>query len=290
MKKKLFISSVLSLLLLTDILAETNSTKDTKGSKIWDSTLMLGTQVLPRYNKKTGENEGLKDTRFFLKLNVDSRWYVTNDNNSSKFKDLKNRWIVNSGVDIELLGTPVTDSNKTAITVRPESFSDVSDSLQATAYIQFIPSYKYLNINKYSDLGFIAHIGGLTRDKKDSDDESTLNKFYGAGVQYTFFEDVGFVGENKNIYDKEYPAGKFLITLRQYDYFAGKKDVYRTIIDFEYQLLKERSVYIGLNANTGPGPDIVYLKFAVTIDLNDFFTDWNILRKPIKSSRQIKKL
>ena len=282
---RLFISAILSSLILINLSAETNFIKGDNKSKIWDSTLMLGAQVLPRYNRDTGENEGLKDTRLFLKLNIDSRWYSTNDNNSSEFKNLKKKWVVNTGLDIEMLGTPVTDSNKTNINIGPKSFSDVSDSLQATAYIQIVPSFAsiesidFMNINKHSDIGFIFHIGGLTRDKKDSDDESTLNKFYGAGLQYTFFESVNFVGENKNIYDKEYPAVKFLITSRKYDYFAGKKDIVRSIFDFEYQLLEQRSLYIGLTANTGPGPDIVYLKFALTTDLNDFFKGWNILKK-----------
>ncbi|HHB52727.1 MAG TPA: hypothetical protein ENK75_06815 [Saprospiraceae bacterium] len=271
--------------------------EDINTSPIWDSSLFVGIQILPKYDND-GNNKGLEDTRFFVKFNMDSRW-VGRDFNRSHFigdnpskdrtfltplKDYKN-FVWNAGIDIELLGTEVSDYNASEhnkSTGLPDSFSRVSNTLQAIAYFQFVPASGWFNNSKYSDLGIILQAGALTREQKDTD-EGAINGFLGGGLQYTYFDELSIVkfkdnesneNEINSYYKKTYPAATFLFAYRKYNHYAGRTDVSRYVAEAELQMFKKKNLYTSINTNFGEGPSSINLKFLMYLNFDTFFNNF----------------
>ena len=136
--------------------ADKNTSNDNNES-LWQTTLDIGAQFLPDYSEN-GDNKGFNKTRLFVDINIDSRW--TADINSTN----KNFGVWNAGGSIKLLGTASSDSNASTT---PTSFNDVSDTVDASVYVQYVPYISRFGIERelYSEIGIILHGGVRSREK-----------------------------------------------------------------------------------------------------------------------------
>jgi hypothetical protein len=215
---------------------------------------------MPDYNDED-KSEGFNKKRLYANINIDTR---SEKNASLMFGD---GWVFNTGIDIKFLGTAVNDTNKT----NPTSFSDVSDTVDLSYYIQCVPEMGRFSRDKNlsSELGVIFRIGVLSRDNVGKD-SSTVDTYYDAGLRYTFFTGQpysnGIVTQSPNLTIGGY--------YRKYSDYNKFNDKGRYIVDFKYKVTEK--VYIGAEANIGEGEDELYLTFNIRNDLRDLLKFFGI--------------
>lgn len=248
------------------LLLNQNILKNETSSDIFDTSLVLGVQLQPSYNNNN-ENEGFNHSTFYAKINIDNRFEQNNNIEKLYFSFPPS----NYGIDLEYLGTPV-EHNATApvsITSAPKNFNDVSKTFQGMVYT----SLPFYNFNQASQIGLLGQYGFMTRDLKDQN-ENTINTYWAVGLEYVYSDLLSpSLKPGSTIYNKRYPKAKFNFVRRQYDFFAGRQDTYRTVMDFEY---KVGAFLLGFNANIGGEESTMYLKFGIVKSMDDiasfFFT------------------
>lgn len=217
---------------------------------LWKTTLDVGAQFLPDYTED-GESGGYSKTRLFVDISIDSRWINNNDET-----DVNDSCVINFGGNIKLLGTASNDSNNS--TLQPTSFNDVSDTLDASVYAQYVPHNWRFGIKRklYSELGIISHVGVRSREKK-SDSKDTIDTYYDLGLQYSFYRTNPYsIG---NHIAKSLPDGYLGAYYRNYSDYNGFKDSKRTIVTFKYKVTSKHNFLIGCELNQGKYEDELYL-------------------------------
>jgi len=233
------------------------STKTTSDSNItlWNTTVDLGVQLLPDYGEN-GENKGYSKSRLFVDIIADSRW-IHDINNTNYIT-----W--NTGGNIKLLGTASNDSNSS--TLQPTSFNDVSDTIDASIYIQV--AYRAgLTRNIYSEIGLISHLGVRSREKK-SDLQDTVDTYFDIGGKYSFYRENPY---SQDGIAQSLPDGYVGVYYRKYSDYNGFKDSTRTIVDFKYKITAEYNFLIGCEVNLGDYEDELYLTLTFRNGIEELF-------------------
>lgn len=235
-------------------------------AELFDINLILGVQLQPSYDSN-GTSKGFNHSTLYAKINIDSRFGDGLGRNGNK-----SGWTLfsmyNFGIDLEYLGTPV-ENNETSVTAQPTGFNDVSNTFQTIVY----GGTGLYHVRAGSDISLLAQVGGMSRDKKDQN-ENTINKFYGGGIEYVYSDLITktYYPSDSTLYNKRYPKAKISLVYRRYDFFAGAEDVDRAVMDFEYKI---GTLLVGFNANVAGVNDTLYLKFGFVKSVDDlvaFFT------------------
>ena len=243
MKKGLFIWIVLMLFNNQLIAKEAVESDDT----LWKTDLELGVQLHPDYDAN-GVSKGLSKTRAYANIGLDARWI-------SDLDDM-NGSVLNIGSNIRFYGTKVNYVNLSA----PKSFSDVSDTLEASVYLQYVPDFGRYGLGRGvgSELGVMARLGVLTRDKITPDNDTT-NSYGDIGLKYTFFRESPY---DKNGVAHSLADGHFGIYYRHYfDKYNNFDDKDRLVVDLKYKVTRGSNFIIGFELNKGKGED----EFFVTV-------------------------
>ncbi len=134
---------------------------------IWITSVFMGVQMMPDYNEQN-ENKGLKKTRAFGKLNFDSRWKFDSTSSEECQTSSDKTTVFNAGADILLLGTgdfkqtnsdtdtedSDTETENSGNPTMPSKFSDISDTVDASIYFQWVPKHSFFNISDNSQMSY----------------------------------------------------------------------------------------------------------------------------------------
>lgn len=241
---------------------DSNTTKNkSNDSKLWQSSLFVGVQVLPDYDANN-TNKGFGKSRLYANLNLDARWKYLDDHNESK-------GIMNLGLDVKLLGTPVSRSESNTTNLSQVTFDDVADTIDASVYVGYVPGCLHFGkVEKKfsSELGLDFRAGVISREKKSAD-QSIVDYYAGGGVKYTFFRANPYKGTTA----ETLPDGYFTYNFRYYSEYAQKKDVYRHVFEFRYKISQDHNWYIGSHADLGGSNEQIYLTLSIKYDDDQIF-------------------
>lgn len=242
----------------------------------WYVTMALGLQMLPDY-AEDGTNGGLKDQRFFGKLNADAQWGVDGANR---------RWDhpKHLGVDLEFLGTAAIRDPKNKPGVLPTDFNDIASTLIASTYWTWqvwqwdgvasdagayggtyddskprcgVPgaatkttdaTTKKNVIVCMSSLSPILRAGAVSREKLTATEDSLI-AFYSVGLQYRYddYKRKGF--------RNGFPAGVVTAEYAYFEEYARRKNQNRLVVSAGMRIVRDMPVYFAYRGNYGPGPD-----------------------------------
>ena len=252
MPKNIFVFGLLFVITGSSLIAANED------SYLWNSYLELGVQQLPNY-KEDGTNSGFNKSRPYGKVGIDARWLK--DNNDT------NSIIFNSGIELSFLGTASINETNASSTELPTVFNDISNTLDANIYFQCIP-WHFAPDRIGSEIGFITHVGVRTREKKSST-QDTVDYYGDLGMKYTFFRKNPYSKNNSSA--NVLPDGYIGIYQRYYSDYNAYSNHWRTILDFQYKLMKNSSFLLGVKANLGQHEDEIFLTLSVRNNIETLF-------------------
>jgi hypothetical protein len=235
------------------------SADESNASKLWISSLFVGAQFLPDYDVNN-TSKGLENVRLYADVNLDARWkYLSGSGESNG--------IINLGLDVKLLGTPVSREEGNATNLSKTTFDDVSDTVDAAVYGGYVP--EFLRFGKESDfaseLGLEMRGGIISREKKSAE-QSILDEYIGAGVKYAFFRKDPYSADGVA---QRIPDGYFTYQYRYYSEYARKDAAWRHILEFRYKIASGMEWYLGTHANLSDSNEELYLTLSVRNNVED---------------------
>jgi len=236
-------------------------------NELWHSSLFMGVQVLPQYDENNS-NRGFEQIQFYANLNLDARWVDLTDNLADG--------IINMGLDVKLLGTPVSRKENNQ-TIANADFNDVAHTLDTSIYYGYVPQKWRFGLARglFSELAFETRAGVKVREKKEKN-ENISTGFAGIGLKYAFFRSNPY---SQSGISKRLPDGYLSLQPQWHSQYNNKDNAIRFIAEFQYKIVNEHAWYVGLHSNLGKGADEIYLTLSIKNGMNYFLNLFGINSK-----------